>query len=164
MKSQVHVDLLTPDDWERLRAIRLRALQANPEAFGGKYELEKIQSESKWRERFNKEDFLVASINGEDVGVLYIEVLDGDHGATCWIGGCWTDSNFRGHGVMRALFNFIDAHAVEKDWTRQGLGVYIDNEGAVKVYEALGFSFAGEKFASTESPGRFFQHMVRDSV
>ena len=83
-QGKVEVTLLTPDQWERLREIRLSALKLNPEAFGAKYEDELLLSEQQWRDRFVKEDYLVASINGKDAGTLYIEVLNGDHGATCW--------------------------------------------------------------------------------
>ena len=160
-EGKVEVTLLTPDQWERLREIRLSALKLNPEAFGAKYEDELLLSEQQWRDRFVKEDYLVASINGKDAGTLYIEVLNGDHGATCWIGGCWTDPSYRGNGVMRALFNYIDHHAKEKDWVRQGLGVWIDNLLAIKAYESLGFTFAGEKMPGSRAD-KFFQHMIRD--
>lgn len=163
MSTLVDVELLTPDDWQRLREIRLRALKESPLAFGGKLEEEKLKSETAWRERYEIEDYLVASISGEDVGMLYIEVLEGDHGATCWIGGCWSDPQYRGKGIMRALFDFIDVNAIKKGWQRQGLGVYVDNEIATKTYEALGFSFIGEQFPSVDRPGRFFTHMVRNS-
>ena len=93
--------------------------------------------------------------------MLYIEVLKGDHGATCWIGGCWTDPISRGNGVMRALFNYIDSHAQEKGWIRQGLGVWVDNLIAINSYKSLGFTFAGEKMPGSRE-GKFFQHMIRD--
>jgi GNAT superfamily N-acetyltransferase len=161
MSNNVEVSLLSKDEWERLRDIRLRALKENPEAFGA--DLNEVQSRTKdgWLKDYEKEDYLVASINGTDVGMLYIEVLNGDHSATCWIGGCWTDSAYRGKGVMRALFNYIDEHAVEKKWTRQGLGVWVDNSTAIKAYETLGFTFAGEKMPGSRE-GKYFQHMVRD--
>lgn len=162
-QGKVEVTLLTPDQWKRLREIRLSALKLNPEAFGAKYEDELLFSEQQWRDRFVKEDYLVASINGKDAGTLYIEVLNGDHGATCWIGGCWTDPKFRGNGVMRALFEFIDKNNVSKGWQRQGLGVWVHNQIAIKAYNSVGFAVAGEKMASTSRPGDFFQHMIRDS-
>ena len=94
--------------------------------------------------------------------MLYIEVLKGDHGATCWIGGCWTDPSYRGQGVMKALFSFIDENCESKGWQRQGLGVWTHNFEAIKTYEALGILVAGEKMPSTDYPGQYFQHMVRD--
>ncbi len=93
MKASVAI--LSSDHWQRLKEIRLRALKSNPEAFGPKYEEELAHDETTWRKRFIKEDYLLASINQIDVGMLYIEVLKGDHGATCWIGGGWTDPSYR---------------------------------------------------------------------
>ena len=162
MSKKVEVTLLRQDEWERLSAIRIRALTENPEAFGANLAEVKKQSKEVWLKLYEKEDYLVASINGVDVGMLYIEVLKGDHGATCWIGGCWTDPNFRGNGVMRALFNYIDMHAQEKSWIRQGLGVWVDNLVAINAYKSLGFTFAGEKMPGSRER-KFFQHMVRDS-
>jgi len=161
MNKKVEVSLLSQDEWERLRAIRIRALIENPEAFGAALEEVEAQSKEVWLKLFEKEDYLVASINGVDVGMLYIEVLNGDHGATCWIGGCWTDPAFRGNGVMRALFDYIDNHAQEKGWIKQGLGVWVDNLVAINSYKSLGFNFAGEKMPGSKE-GKFFQHMVRD--
>jgi len=161
MKNKIEISLLSQDDWERLRAIRIRALTSNPEAFGQTLEEVKALSKDDWFKYYEKSDYLIASIDGVDIGMLYIEVLKGDHGATCWVGGCWTDPAHRGKGVMRALFNYIDAHAEEKDWTRQGLGVWTDNFSAIKAYEYLGFAFAGERMPGSRE-GKFFQHMVRN--
>jgi GNAT superfamily N-acetyltransferase len=162
MNKNVEVSLLGPDQWERLRAIRIRALRENPEAFGADLNEVETRSKEDWIKDYAKEDYLVASIDGVEVGMLYIEVLKGDHGATCWIGGCWTDPAYRGKGVMRALFNFIDENSSAKNWTRQGLGVFTDNYTAIKAYEYLGFTFAGEKMPGS-SEGKFFQHLVRNS-
>ena len=70
MNNQVIVSLLSKDEWERLRDIRIRALKENPEAFGA--DLNETQSRSKadWLKDYNKEDYLVASIDGVDVGML----------------------------------------------------------------------------------------------
>lgn len=162
MSSKVNVSLLNEAEWERLRNIRLRALKENPEAFGANFDEVKSQPQNIWMKGFEKEDYLIASIDGLDVGMLYIEVLNGDHGATCWIGGCWTDSAYRGKGVMRALFNYIDENADSRKWARQGLGVWTDNFDAIKAYEFLGFKFAGEKMPGSRE-GKYFQHMVRNS-
>ena len=104
MSRKVEVSLLSPDEWERLRNIRIRALRENPEAFGANLNEVMAQSKEDWLKLYEKEDYLVGSCDGVDVGMLYIEVLKGDHGATCWIGGCWTDPGYRGIGVMRSLF------------------------------------------------------------
>ena len=44
MKASVAI--LSSDQWQRLRDIRLRALKSNPEAFGPKYEEELAHDET----------------------------------------------------------------------------------------------------------------------
>ena len=161
MTSTPVVELLTPDQWQRLRAIRLKALTESGHAFGGTFETESAEDEAMWRLKFEKNDFLIASVAGVDAAILYIEVLVGDFGATCWIGGCWSDPQFRGKGLMRALFTFIDQQ--EKDWKIQGLGVFTDNYNAIAAYEKLGFVKMGEDTESTRKPGMYYQRMIRKS-
>lgn len=162
MSTDPVVELIGPDEWQRLRSIRLEALTDSGHAFGGTFEAESAEDESAWRLKFEKNDFLIASVNGEDAAMLYIEVLKGDFGATCWIGGCWSNPKFRGKGLMSSLFTFIDQQ--EKDWKIQGLGVWTDNFSAIAAYEKLGFVKMGDDTASTRQPGKFFQRMIRKSA
>jgi len=162
MSHNVIVEIIHPDDWFRLRAIRLKSLQVNPEAFGGNYEIESAETESEWRKKFEKLDFLIASIDGRDAALMSVEELDGDFGATCWIGGCWSDPAYRGKGLLRAMMNFVDQQ--DSGWQVQGLGVWIDNYSAIAAYEKLGFVKMGEDTPSTRQPGKFHQRMIRKSI
>jgi len=162
MNNGVVVELITPNEWQRLRAIRLKALTESGHAFGGTFDAESVEDEATWRLKFEKNDFLITSVDGVDAGMLYIEVLKGDFGATCWIGGCWSDPQFRGKGLMRAMFTYIDKQ--DKDWKVQGLGVWTDNYNAITAYEKLGFVKMGEDTASTRQPGKFYQRMIRKSA
>ena len=157
----IHVDEISSDQWERLRAIRLASLTHNPEAFGAVAADEAVLTEDVWRERIAKEDYIVASLDGVDVGILSIEVLTGDFGATCWIGGCWVDPVARGRGVFRAMFDYMDVHAENRHWDVQGLGVWQDNVTAIAAYDQLGFVAIGEPKQSTRQPGKFYQRMIR---
>ena len=164
MNQEVLVEIVDADQWARIRDIRLRSLKANPEAFGGTFEMESAEDEATWREKFIKNEFLVASVNGHDAAMMYLEVLEGDFGATCWIGGCWSDPDFRGTGLMRAMFEFLDNQGKERDWLVQGLGVWTDNNAAIAAYEKLGFVEMGGPQASTRQPGKFYQRMIRKTV
>ena len=162
MSSQVVVELLEANEWQRLRSIRLEALTESEHAFGGTLEAESVEDENSWRNKFEKLDFLIASVDGVDGAMMYIEVLNGDFGATCWIGGCWSNPSYRGKGLMRAMFTYIDEQ--EKDWKIQGLGVWTDNYNAIAAYEKLGFVKMGEDTESTRKPGLFYQRMIRKSL
>ena len=161
LESKISVEIIHPDQWPRLRVLRLKSLQVNPEAFGGTYEIESAESESEWRAKFEKLNFLVATVAGVDAAMMSVEELVGDFGATCWIGGGWSDPSYRGKGLLRALFDFVDQQ--DRDWKIQGLGVWIDNYSAIAAYEKLGFVKMGEDTPSTRQPGKFHQRMIRKS-
>jgi len=155
---------LHADEWARLSNIRLKALIDTPHAFGGTYENERLFDEDSWRLEFAKQAFVIASVDGIDAGMMYVENLVGDFGATCWIGGCWSDPDFRGVGLMRAMFEFLDKQAATRDWLIQGLGVWTDNDPAISAYEKLGFVEMGGPQPSTRQPGKFYQRMIRKTI
>lgn len=152
---------LHPDDWARLRDIRLESLRESPYAFGGTYEAEKLFTEENWRASFEKLAYITAAVNGTDAAIMSVEVLDGDFGATCWIGGCWSNPEFRGKGLMRAMFADLDLHAQARGWQVQGLGVWTDNSSAIAAYESLGFVSMGEPQPSSRQQNKFYQRMIR---
>lgn len=157
------VELLQENQWARYRDIRLAALESDGHAFGGNLESERLFTESDWREKAQQYIALVAAIDGVDIGFMTVENLKGDFGATCWVGSCWVNPEFRGGGTLGSLFKYLDSQAQERDWSIQGLGVWVDNEVAINVYEKLGFTRMGEEQESTRKPGMYFQRMIRKS-
>ncbi len=152
---------LSPDEWSRLRDIRLASLLESPEAFGSSYEREIAFTEKEWRELFNLNSYLVASIDGKDIAIMFLEKLRGDFGATCWVGGCWSNPQYRGIGALRSMFDYVDSVKDQRGWQIQGLGVFIVNESAIDAYEKLGFKAMGEVQESTRRQGNFYQRMIR---
>ena len=164
MNPAVTVEELDQNQWDRLRSIRLAALENDGFAFGGNLEAERAFDESAWREKFKIFTGVIASVESTDVGFMSVENLKGDFGATCWIGSCWVRPEFRRTGVLQALFEYVDSQAAERDWLTQGLGVWVDNEIAIKAYEKLGFEKMGEKQESTRKPGMYYQRMIRKAA
>ena len=162
--NQIAVELLTAESWFRAKELRLASLRDSPQAFGGNLETESAQSEIEWRAKFEKLSYIAASINAADAAIMTVENLVGDFGATAWVGGCWTNPNFRGQGALRAMFDFVDINAVEKGWERHGLGVWEDNFSAIAAYEKLGFEAMGGPQPSSRVPGKFYIRMIRDAV
>ena len=161
MSHEVLCHELSPDEWSRLREIRLASLLESPEAFGSSYEHEIAFTEKEWRELFNLNSYLVASIDGKDIAIMFLEKLRGDFGATCWVGGCWSNPQYRGIGALRSMFDYVDSVKDQRGWQIQGLGVFIVNESAIAAYEKLGFKAMGEVQESTRRPGNFYQRMIR---
>ena len=161
--SHVIVEELTEDVWTRYRDLRISALENDGEAFGGNLETERLFTESEWREKARQYVGVAALLDGKDIGVMTVENLTGDFGATCWVGSCWVNPEFRKLGALRALFDFVDQNALSRDWAIQGLGVWVDNFVAIKAYEKLGFVRMGDKQPSSRKPGMFYQRMIRKS-
>ena len=164
MSRIVLVQELDENQWTRYRDIRLAALESDGHAFGGNLDSERLFTESQWRSKARQYIALVAVVGAEDIGMMTVENLKGDFGATSWVGSCWVDPEYRQHGALRALFEYLDLHAAQRDWSVQGLGVWVDNEIAITAYEKLGFEKMGEKQESTRKPGMYYQRMLRKSV
>jgi len=161
MGTEIKVEELSPGDWQRLRDIRLAALRNDGHAFGGNLEVESAMTEDEWRAKFEIFTGLVAVLHGADIGFMSVENLNGDFGTTCWIGSCWVGSEHRRKGALRALFGYVDEVSHERNWKVQGLGVWIDNDGAITAYEKLGFIQKGDPQESTRKPGLYYQRMIR---
>lgn len=162
--SQIAVELLTVEHWARARDLRLTSLRDSAHAFGGNLETESAHSETEWRAKFETLNYLVASVDGVDSAIMTVENLKGDFGATAWVGGCWSSPEYRGVGLLRAMFKFVDQHAQEMGWQRQGLGVWEDNYSAIAAYEKLGFVAMGERQLSTRVANKFYIRMIRDAT
>jgi RimJ/RimL family protein N-acetyltransferase len=162
--SRIKVELLTAEQWARARELRLASLRDSAHAFGGNLETESVQSESEWRAKFETLNYLVASVDGIDSAIMTVENLNGDFDATAWVGGCWSSPQYRGAGLLKAMIKFVDEHAQEKGWQRQGLGVWEDNYSAIAAYEKLGFVAMGEPKPSTRVANKFYIRMIREAA
>jgi ribosomal protein S18 acetylase RimI-like enzyme len=123
-----------PDDWELLRALRLRALAEDPYAFGSTHVRELAFDEATWRERTTRMAY--ATVDGEPAGIAGAGLPDDD---SVELLGMWTAPEFRGRGVGRALVDWAITSARELGRRRVGLWYADGNESARRLYERCGF-------------------------
>lgn len=68
----VEVVRIETDAWQRLRLLRLEALQQDPEAFTKTWEQESTWTESQWRRAATDSTYLVVARDGQDVSMMAI--------------------------------------------------------------------------------------------
>jgi len=149
----IEVRTARPDEWRRVRDLRLRALADSPDAFGSTFERERSHAKRDW----------LRWISGWEGGVNRL-VVAVDGGA--WIGmavgsrtgdddrahlyAMWVDPRSRRSGVGRRLVEAVLAWAGAEGATEIQLGATAINRAAVVFYERLGFADTGERHALRE--------------
>lgn len=158
------IEIIIPklDEAVRLRELRLRALNDAPYAFGAEYEKEKEKPTEYWQEYLNKSNWCFAVDHGEDIGLLAVDRADSDRGSDCWLSSWWLDKNYRGKGVPSLMLDWLDKLCNEKGWSKQGLGVWPENERAIAAYLKLGFSKGPAPLPSRSRPDKMYLPMYRN--
>jgi ribosomal protein S18 acetylase RimI-like enzyme len=141
------IEAITLQNLSLFKAVRLRALQEAPYAFGSTYAAESAFTDAQWVGRLDR-------WNGKR-GVGFIAV---DDGSPCGIAGTilddkdprhadlvsmWTAPSHRQSGVGRLLVNRVLDWAGARNVSTLLLMVTSNNEGAIRFYERLGFVRTG---------------------
>ena len=139
------IDRMLPEQWERVRAIRLRALADAPGAFGTTLAEDEVSPRLKWRTRLENPQAVtfVARHGGGDVGLV-----NGEGGYETDLGICglfsmWVAPALRGRGVGGALVDAVIAWARAAGYERLLLEVGDANEAAIQLYASRGFEPTG---------------------
>jgi ribosomal protein S18 acetylase RimI-like enzyme len=144
---------LRPDEWERFRSIRLRALAQSPDAFGATLAEETALSDADWQGRADPPDGAVFVVDGpDDLIALGIGGLAPGFPDAAAAYSMWVDPAERGKGLGTALIDAIKAWAKDAGYANLGLGVMTTNTQAIALYERLGFVDTGDRFAIRTDP------------
>ncbi len=144
---------IEPDDWERVRAIRLRALLDAPDAFATTFAEDESRPLGQWRTWLENIDAatFIATPDDRDVGLVFTFPYVGvDRAAGLF--GMWVAPEHRGKGIAGDLIDAIVAWARARGYARVVLDVADTNLPAVRLYESKGFVRTG--VVGTLSPTR----------
>lgn len=150
------------EDWERVREIRLRALEDSPTAFASRLEEERHRPEAFWRERLEgpgSATFL--AIEGEAaVGLVSVFFTD-DEPATAHLVSMWVEPEHRRCGVGRLLVEAVLGWARDERAERVILWVTETNEAARQLYLGTGFVETGARQPLPSDPSLEEREMAR---
>ncbi|GAA1625612.1 GNAT family N-acetyltransferase [Georgenia ruanii] len=140
-------------EWRTVRQVRLRALAADPAAFGSTLARELAFDDDLWRERVATGRTFLARRDGAVVGIASFYAEPGREDERQLV-GMWVAPEARGSGVAAALVGVVRRAAAAEGATRLTLFVAEGNEPARRLYERLGFQPTGEVLELTSDPCR----------
>jgi ribosomal protein S18 acetylase RimI-like enzyme len=134
-------------EWERSKALRLRALREDPHGFSSTYQRELALGDEWWTSRAalseagEEQRTFIATDDGDRwLGMA----LARDDAGTAVLNAMWVAPEGRGQGAARRLCDACADWAREHGFDALDVEVFPDNAPARRVYEAAGFEAAGE--------------------
>lgn len=128
-----------PDEWGRIKALRLRALREEPNAFHSRYEDAVEQSDDEWRDWLGRAKLFVAGDYDAICGA-YVR----DDGEAQLI-AMYVVPEARGRGLGRALVAAVEDWARAQGHARVFLNVMDGNAAARALYDSCGYESTGER-------------------
>lgn len=138
---------LDPAEWQIWRALRLRALREDPDAFASTLastlERDAQDGEAYWRGYFTRSGpTLIAEVDGAPAGMARVVVEDGPGPAHLY--SVWVAPEARGRGVgARLITAGTDWLCAHHPGTTLRLEVVETNLPARRLYERCGFTVVG---------------------
>lgn len=151
MTQQISVRRFNPAEWPIYKALRLRALEESPNAFGSTLDLEREQTDAAWTERLQnavssgQDCALIAEVEGTPSGLVWAKADANDSG-TVNIFQMWVAPQARGRGVGDALLQAAIHWAKQYGARFAKLGATCGDNPAVRLYQRTGFV----EFGATE--------------
>ena len=142
--SSVELRVLTADEWQTWREIRLGALAEAPYAFGSKLAAWREAPEERWRARLDLEGShnLVAFAEGTPVGMA--TGVPGERPGEAGLISMYVSGAARGRGVGSLLIDAVERWAVARGADTFCLHVVAENHAARRLYERHGLVVTGE--------------------
>ena len=143
----ITIEPITAKNVSLFKAVRLRALQEAPYAFGSTYAREAEFDDAEWLrrvERMNGEKGVgfLAMDGGDGCGIVGA-FLDANDATQAQLVSMWTAPKYRQHGTGRRLVDEVLRWAHLRGARILLLMVTSNNDAAMRFYERLGFTRTG---------------------
>jgi RimJ/RimL family protein N-acetyltransferase len=158
--SGLQIRRLETSDAALYREIRLEALQQNPEAFGSTFERENAHPLPWFEAAIGRSDIFGAFLDGNLAGIAAYVVPESSkqaHKALLW--GMYVRSAARNSGLGKRLVAAVLNHARGRVEMVQ-LTVVSENDGARRLYSALGFVEYGLEKRALKQDGRYYDEVL----
>lgn len=140
LKKNFSIRPLKDEDVELFRSARLEALKDSPDSFGAKYQEEKDQPISYWKDLISKNidtDVIFAAFDDKKiVGTLFCFYRENQEAG---FGGVWVSPHYRHQGIALDLGEKAIVWSKEKGFKKITLWSTETNEAAKKLYMKLDF-------------------------
>ena len=145
MEQRLDIQRMSAADWQRVRALRLAGLAAEPDAFGSTLERETAFEPTDWQRRLaGSAATFLAVLAGADVGIVtgapWVGEERGDPAPrVAGLFGLWVARDARGRGIGDRLVDEVVTWARSEGYARLVLEVGDQNAPATRLYERHGF-------------------------
>ncbi len=160
-----------PEEWETIRALRLRALATDPDAFGEVLADVEQRPESAWTSWIGDPTRgIFVAVDPDDAGesgalvAMAVGAPMRDNPEVAGLFGMWVAPEVREQGIGTALVESV------LEWARAGgfdtimLGVETTHAAALRLYESRGFRATGERHPLRPGSALTHQTMIRPLV
>ena len=157
----VTIRLLNGNDWSAWKAIRLEALQTQPEAFGSSYEEALLLQDDEFKQGLTDNDIFGAFVDEQLVGCAGFcgaKLLKMQHRGT--LISLYVKQPNRGQQIGDKLVKTIIEHARPKVLQLHCM-VTTENQAAINLYRKHGFMLYGTEPRALKINGRFYdEHLM----
>jgi ribosomal protein S18 acetylase RimI-like enzyme len=156
----ISVRLLTPDDYESFRALRLESLRQLPASFAADPDQEEAMTKEEWLRRLSSASSFGGFIDGVLSGmVVFSRPSRPKLAHTGDIGAMYVRDAARGTGLADALMTALLDHASTVVEQVQ-LTVNAENERAIRFYKRHGFREIGRIPRSLHVGDRYYDDLL----
>jgi RimJ/RimL family protein N-acetyltransferase len=138
------IRLLTPDDVDIFRRVRLEALRVEPASYASSAADWEALPDDEWRRRLTGNPVFAAFDDGEPVGLMgLIRQVSSKMAHRATIVMVYVRADHRGRGVAKDLLHALTDHARTMGIRQLELAVSVENPAAIRFYEREGFAAVG---------------------